>query len=273
MSHAASLWKKQTYAIYRYIRKERQVPRDSLDSKTVSADETSWHYLEALSEPRRRAVFDAVVDSATPVTRDEVAAACGISRELAAFHLDKLHDVGLLTVDFARPEGRTGPGAGRPAKRYRRAAVEVMVQLPPREYELAARILVAAAQATAEHDALPPAVAAAARDEGERIGRQRRLGSGRRGRRLGVAATWQTAREVLASLGYQPRDDRGTMRLSNCPFHALAQTDRALVCGLNVAFVDGVLAGIDGAPTVTADLEPGADRCCVALHQARTNHT
>lgn len=231
----------------------------------MTADETSWHYLEALAEPRRRAVFDAVVDSATPVTRDEVAAACGISRELAAFHLDKLHDVGLVSVDFARPEGRSGPGAGRPAKRYRRADVEVTVQVPPREYELAARILVAAAQATAGDKGLPSAVATAARDEGERIGRLRRS------RRLGVAATLQTAREVLAALGYQPRDDEGTVRLSNCPFHALAQTDRALVCGLNVAFIDGILAGLDGAPTVTADLDPGVEGCCVALRHVRPN--
>jgi predicted ArsR family transcriptional regulator len=240
------------------------VAHTSIHSGSVTATEHSWHYLEALSEPRRRAVFDAVCESATPMTRDDVAAACGITRELAAFHLDKLQDVGLLTVDFARPKGRTGPGAGRPAKRYCRAPVELAVQLPPREYELAARILVAAAQATAGDGRLPPAVATAARDEGERIGRLRR---GRR--RLGVAATLQTARDVLATLGYQPRDDDGTVRLSNCPFHALVQTDKGLVCGLNAAFVDGILAGIDGTPAITANLEPGADRCCVAVRRAQ----
>lgn len=137
----------------------------------MSATAASWHYLEALSEPRRRAVFDAVVEAARPVTRDEVAAACEISRELATFHLEKLFDVGLLSVDFARPEGRAGRGAGRPAKRYQRAAFELSVQLPPREYELAARILVAAAKAAAPSGELPATIAAAARDEGARIGR------------------------------------------------------------------------------------------------------
>ena len=95
-------------------------------------------------------------------------------RDLAAFHLDKLHEAGLLTVDFERADGAGGPGSGRPPKRYRRADVEVQVQLPPREYELAARILVAAARASSPSGVLPPSIRAAARAEGQRLGRLRR---------------------------------------------------------------------------------------------------
>lgn len=226
----------------------------------------SWRFVEALSEPRRRTVFDAVVDADAPLTRDDVAARCGISRELAAFHLDKLLEAGLLEADFARPVGRRGPGAGRPAKRYRPAAVELSVQIPPREYELAARILVAAARADADGSGGPPAaVVEAARSEGMRIGQQRRS------RRTGVAATVDAVKDVLGSLGYQPREpcrgDSGDARLvaANCPFHALVEADRQLVCGLNVAFVDGILTGLGGAPSVRADLDPADDRCCVVV--------
>ena len=224
--------------------------------------ESSWQYVEALSEPRRRAVFDVVAEADVPLTRDDVAARCGISRELAAFHLDKLLDAGLLTADFARPEGVGGPGAGRPAKRYRAAPVELSLQIPPREYELAARILVAAARSTAgDGESPPPAVVDAAHSEGVRIGRRYR------GRRVGVPATMAAMKDVLGSLGYQPRDCESERAIvaANCPFHALVEGDQRLVCGLNVAFVDGIVTGLGGAPSVHADLDPGEDRCCVVV--------
>src|SRR5918911_20308 len=53
-------------------------------------------------------------------------------RDLAAFHLDKLVEAGLLEASFRRLGERRGPGAGRPAKLYRRGAGEVAASLPPR---------------------------------------------------------------------------------------------------------------------------------------------
>src|SRR5436305_8219169 len=142
---------------------------------TMSGDATEWDRVQLLTEPTRRAAYDVVRAARRALTRDEVAAATGISRRLAAFHLDLLAEGGLLTVDFARPPGRTGPGAGRPSKRYRVSEVEVEVSLPPRRYDLAARVL---ARAVAEPDDGPPAerAAAIARDEGRRIGMLRRQG-------------------------------------------------------------------------------------------------
>ena len=77
--------------------------------------------LSALGDPTRRSAYDYVAAQGRPVGRDEVATALGIGRTLAAYHLDRLAKEGLLSVAYARRSGRTGPGAGRPAKLYERS--------------------------------------------------------------------------------------------------------------------------------------------------------
>src|SRR5215207_2858528 len=94
----------------------------------------------ALAEPTRRRVYDHVARQSAPVDRDEVAAAVGLPRTTAAFHLDRLAQCGLLDVHFARRSGRTGPGAGRPSKLYRRADATVEVSVPERHYHLAGEL-------------------------------------------------------------------------------------------------------------------------------------
>src|SRR2546422_8584854 len=94
--------------------------------------------LTLLGEPRRRQLYDLVVASTSPVGRDEAARRLGISRELAAFHLDRLVAGGLLDTEYRRLGDRRGPGAGRPAKLYRRADRQLAVSFPPRRYDLAA---------------------------------------------------------------------------------------------------------------------------------------
>ena len=98
----------------------------------------------ALADGVRRGLYDVVVDADHPVGRDEAAEAVGVARQTAAYHLDRLADEGLLDVTYERLSGRTGPGAGRPAKLYQRSGAEHDVTLPPRRYLLAARILLEA---------------------------------------------------------------------------------------------------------------------------------
>src|SRR6266568_2766010 len=100
-----------------------------------------------LDDMVRRRLYDYVSGRAEPVGRDQAAAATGIGRPLAAYHLDRLVSLGLLTAGYRRMSGRQGPGAGRPAKVYARSQTEFAVALPPREYELAARLLVRAVEA------------------------------------------------------------------------------------------------------------------------------
>jgi predicted ArsR family transcriptional regulator len=231
----------------------------------VSSD-PGWDALQLLAEPTRRALFQACRQAGAPVTREELASAVGISRRLAAFHLDLLADAGLLTVDYARPAGRGGPGAGRPAKRYTAAPVDLELSLPPRRYDVAARVMARGLAVASEQggDALETTFDVA-HDEGARIGRLRR-GRGR----LSATATTDAAVDVLTDLGYEPRRDGGTcVELCNCPFDSVVDVAADVVCGLNKNFVSGVLEGIGGHRDVRAELDPAPDRCCVVLNRAK----
>ena len=201
--------------------------------------------LAALDEPIRRRLFAYVRSSSEPVGREDAAEAVGISRSLAAYHLDKLAEQDLLTTSYRRPEGRTGRGAGRPAKLYV-AQGEVSVSVPPRDDELAADLLAEATEASGEARAALDAVAARA---------GRRLGVGRKG----------SLDDALAARGYEPfEDEAGVIRLRNCPFHRLAEQHRDVVCGMNQAYLEGLLGGL-GRTDVRASLEPEPGRCCVAI--------
>ena len=109
---------------------------------SLSSNQPDLASLSSLDDPVRRRLYEVVTQRAGPVGRDEAASAAGIGRALAVYHLDKLVESGLLTAFYRRPAGRTGPGAGRPAKLYARSDREFAVTVPPREYELAARLLV-----------------------------------------------------------------------------------------------------------------------------------
>lgn len=225
----------------------------------MSSQSDDWALVHLLAEPTRRRVYDAVRAARRPLTRDEVAEAVGITRRLAAFHLDLLADTALLYVDYARPEGRTGPGAGRPAKRYAAAGGDVSVSVPGRRYDLAGRLLARAVDADPS-DARSTAQQLA-ESEGERIGAIRRP----RGR-LGARATMKAVGETLSELGYEPRDgEDGRLHLTNCPFDALVDVAPTLVCGMNHALVEGVLRGLQGHGSVKAALDPCPPDCCVTI--------
>lgn len=214
--------------------------------------------LASLDDPVRRRLYDHVAGLDDPVTRDDAAAAAGISRTLAAYHLDKLAEAGLLSTTYARPEGVGGPGAGRPAKRYRRAQRELAVSVPPRNYGLLAELLVeAAAGETAAEQA---------KGGPEPVGGGLRAGIEAAARRAGRAAGDEDGvMAALARCGYEPAAiDDGGIELRNCPFHRLAETHTELVCGLNLALVAGVLEGAGQAPQ-RARLAPRPQRCCVLV--------
>jgi predicted ArsR family transcriptional regulator len=204
--------------------------------------------LASLDEPVRRRLYEYVSDAGRPVSRDEAAAAAGISRTLAAYHLDKLAEAGLLATTYQRPAGRGGPGAGRPAKLYRQAERELAVSVPPRAYELLARLLAEAA-------------------ESDTTGSVRRTLTGVAhdvGRQLGTEAGGDLL-TALRDCGYQPRaGSGGDIELRNCPFHRLALEHRELVCGLNLGLVEGMITG-SAEPQARALLTPSPDRCCVVV--------
>jgi len=211
----------------------------------------------ALNEPVRRELYCYVVAQDEPVSRESAASGTGVPHHVAKFNLDKLVSAGLLDVEYRRPPGRGGPGAGRPTKLYRRAAREVSVSVPERRYDLAGHVM-AEALTVAARDRVPvgEALQVAARDTG------RQLGEG-----VGTdepAPARETVTRVLAGQGYEPHVVEGEIVLANCPFHALASDYTELVCTMNRDLIGGVIDGVcPGA--LTARLDPGPDRCCVTV--------
>jgi predicted ArsR family transcriptional regulator len=212
----------------------------------------------SLEEPLRRRLYEYVRSREEPVGREEAGEATGIGRSLAAYHLDKLVEQGLLTATYRRPEGRGGPGAGRPAKLYSPDAREVSISVPPREYELAAHLLADAAESVpSEQRSLREVAVRAGREAGAASRSRRSGGAGGKGRADMEAA--------LRERGYEPAEDEaGGIRLRNCPFHRLAQEHRDLICGMNLAFVEGLLEGLE-RDDHRACPDPRPGQCCVAI--------
>lgn len=216
--------------------------------------------LAALSEPVRRRLYDHVVSEDDGVSRDGAAAALGVSRSVAAFHLDKLAEAGLVEVDYRRPPGRGGPGAGRPAKWYRRAPGEINLSIPERRYSLAATLLARAVERAAGGTVgVTEALRAVAREHGHQIARAFRLDPLAHDHVHG-----QRLAQLLAEHGYEPRISDSLITLANCPFHVLAEEHRDLVCGMNHELLCGV-AEEAGLPASAARLDPAPGRCCVTL--------
>lgn len=203
--------------------------------------------VSVLSDPVRRRLYGHI-GRHQGATRDEAARATGISGTLAAYHLDRLSGAGLLRVDYARPPGRSGPGAGRPAKRYWPARDEVTVSIPPRDYALMARLFAGAIDAD-DPPGLRSRLTAMAEDEGRTAG-----------------AGHTTLSDALRTSGYEPvLTDEGDVEMLNCPFHQLSERHTQLVCGVNHALLRGILAG-QGDDPHRAELAPHPGRCCVVIH-------
>ena len=217
--------------------------------------------LAALDDDVRAALFEHVRDSLTPVTRESAANAVGISRKLAAFHLDRLVAAGLLEADIA-PASKVG----RAPKIYRVTRRAVAVCVPEREHEMLAEILLDAVLDEREDERAVDAAARVARDRGVSVGR-----AGKRAGRIGAERALTTIADTLGRHGYQPLRDHDLVRLRNCPFHPMATAEPDLVCGLNHAFIRGVIEGLDAPATVQAVLAPGQDACCVQIHTDRSS--
>ncbi|WTW99951.1 helix-turn-helix domain-containing protein [Streptomycetaceae bacterium NBC_01309] len=256
-------------------------PRPSADG----GQDAALDAVAVLADPVRRALYRYVAAAGRGVGRAEAAEAVGVQRTLAAHHLDKLAEVGLVDVAFARPAGRTGPGAGRPAKLYRPAAGELSVSVPRRAYDAAGLVLAEALERLRADDA----VARAGREEGYAAGLPFRAPAD--GPPGSVAEQGVRLADALRARGYEPeRDGRGgevaaeaveaaehaegaedaepgALRLRNCPFHRLAEQFPPLVCGMNLALLEGLVDGA-GTPDWKPRIAPAGDGCCVVLEPA-----
>jgi predicted ArsR family transcriptional regulator len=205
--------------------------------------------IAALRDPLRAAVYELVAAREAPVTRDVVADALAVPRSTAAFQLDRLAASGLLDVSYAKPEGRRGPGSGRPAKLYARAPREIGVTVPDRHYDLMGSLLASAIETAARTgEPVLDALRASARDAGRTAG-----------------ADAGSLHAVLADGGYEAQPEPGgDIALHNCPFHRLAAEHTDVVCGANHAYLCGAAEATGADPDLVV-LAPQAGRCCVRL--------
>jgi predicted ArsR family transcriptional regulator len=217
--------------------------------------------IAVLNDPVRRSLYRYVAAQDGEVTRDGAAEALGISRALAVFHLDKLAEEGLLETSFRHLGQKRGPGSGRPSKLYRRSSRQLDVSLPPRSYELAAQLLATAVSSSTSPETTT-AIAQVARTFGESLGREAHQQASSSS---DLDSLLDAAQDALASYGFEPvRDADGIIRLRNCPFHALAESHRGLICGMNLSLMQGVIDGLR-AHGVEAVLDPKPGLCCVAF--------
>jgi predicted ArsR family transcriptional regulator len=210
----------------------------------------------ALEDDLRKRMYLFIRTQTHPVSRDEAAEAVGISRKLAAFHLDKLVEKGLLDASYDHPVERPLHRPGRSSKLYEPSGMSVDVSVPERRYDLLAEVLAEAVTAGGA-DAVACDIAS-----------RRGTALGRHAPRSWADPPFATALKLLASHGFEPIGDTesGAVWLRNCPFHDVARQDPELVCQMNLAFIQGVLQGLEAAD-VRAELDPGPRRCCIRLEQ------
>jgi predicted ArsR family transcriptional regulator len=220
--------------------------------------------IAALDQPVRRELYRLLADGSWR-GRDEAASALGIPRSVAAFHLDKLAETGVVEVRFARTSGRQGPGAGRPSKLYRLAADELSASVPERHYDVAGSLLAAAvADSTRTGRPVRDCLREHARAAGHHLGEEARdaVAGGDRGDERDALMA------VLARHGYEPELGGDEIALANCPFHRLAEQQRELVCSMNLDFLGGVVSGLEPTEELTPRLDPAPGYCCVRIAAA-----
>jgi predicted ArsR family transcriptional regulator len=216
--------------------------------------------IAALDDDVRRALYEHVRDAGAPVSREQAASAVGISRKLAAFHLDKLVRLGLLRSGFGPESARR---VGRAPRLYEPAGEDIAVRVPERSPELLASILVEAVTTEQPDERAEDAARRVARERGVELGTAER--SRLRGGRVGPERALATSQELLARHGFEPYREQGAVRLRNCPFHPMAGVAPALVCGLNRAYLAGLVEGLDAGERVAVELAPQPGECCVEL--------
>jgi predicted ArsR family transcriptional regulator len=212
----------------------------------------------ALEEPLRKKMYLFIRRQAHPVSRDQAAEAVGISRKLAAFHLDKLVEKGLLKASYDHPTDRPRHQAGRSSKLYEPSDLSLEISVPERRYDLLAEVL---AEAVSSGGAEGVACD---------IARRKGVALGRQVPASGTGSRTVTALKLLAGHGFEPIADAtgDGIRLRNCPFHDVARQAPELVCQMNLAFIQGVLEGLEGT-AVQARLDPAPGRCCITLERDR----
>jgi predicted ArsR family transcriptional regulator len=210
-----------------------------------------------LAEPVRQRLYEYVRKRNEPVGREDAARHTGIAVKLAAFHLDRMAAAGLLDVDYRRLSGRVGPGAGRPAKVYTVSPRTFSVRIPQTRYALAASMMATALSGEYSGTDGATSLQEVATTVGERLGAEIRSRT--------KGARREAVQYKLEQLGFEPQSqESGDLSLRNCIFSELSRSHRDLVCGMNAAFVCGLLGGAR-LRSLHVERQPAAPSCCVRI--------
>jgi predicted ArsR family transcriptional regulator len=220
--------------------------------------------LDRLVDPGLSEVLLFVRGRPRPVTADELAAAQGLHRNVARSRLERLVEAGLLTTRFERRTGRTGPGAGRPAKTYAVAPELTALELPRRRYEELFSLLV---------DALPSAHRL--REIGAAYGRSFARGLRPRNTLSGALAN---ACLALRRAGFQATvveagDEEGLISTATCPLRPLVRRNargRELDRGLWEGLIAHVLSARAAVVCETSRCHDDAEPCLVRVRAVNT---
>lgn len=213
-----------------------------------------------LAEPVRQRLYSYLRERHEPVGREDAARNAGIAVKLAAFHLDRMAEAGLLEVEYRRLSGRVGPGAGRPAKLYSLSSRNISIAIPQTRYALAASMMATALSGgfsgSDGADKLREVATTAGASLGAGIRQQVRTNRARR----------EAVRRELEQLGYDPQSQgSGVLNLRNCIFSDLSVSHRELVCGMNAAFVRGLLEGASLRSSRVEGQPVDPPSCCVHI--------
>jgi predicted ArsR family transcriptional regulator len=207
-----------------------------------SLDRSIGDLASSLGDPTRRGIYLAVRQSAEPLTSSQVAALFSIHPNVARHHLDRLADDGYLRVTHQRRSGRSGPGAGRPAKCYEPTSKGVSLH-PGRRYDLLVELLVRVLD-----EVSPEGVAEIAEKVGRRYGEELAASVGTP-EDPGYEEVLSALAKVMSGAGFEVSADPESQILltTHCPFGEAATGHPEVVCSLD----RGMVAGIMGAMSHT----------------------
>jgi predicted ArsR family transcriptional regulator len=203
-------------------------------------------HLAAVGDPELREALLFARSHARPVTADELAQEKGLHRNVARSRLERLVDAGLLAASFERRTGRSGPGAGRPAKTYSVVPQLESIEFPADPSEPVAALLVDALVTRAGDEPLREVGV----EFGRELARSARLRPAKR-----LATGFERVCDAVRRLGYQASlehvDGNGAVIATpTCPLRPLVRArpeaveiDRGMWAGLASSALDGVEVG------------------------------
>jgi predicted ArsR family transcriptional regulator len=203
-------------------------------------------HLAAVGDPELREALLFARSHARPVTADELARETGLHRNVARSRLERLVEAGLLAISYERRTGRSGPGAGRPAKTYSVVPQLESIEFPADQKEPVAALLVDALVARAGDEPLREVGV----EYGLALARAARLRPAKR-----LETGFERVCDAVRRLGYQASlehaDEHGAVIATpTCPLRPLVRArpeaveiDRGMWAGLASCALEGVEIG------------------------------